>query len=155
RERNPNNLDEPLTALLRGDSHTSSQWQRLELRRPVKLATQQQQQMRVQLQRDVDFTDAYIDRLVLNVYAGPGLTEVWIDDLEIGPVVESKPFQPTSRTPGGAKLLTPDSVPRAARTALVDMQQNHLMVNGRRFLFRGIRYTDTPPKALQLAGFNA
>ena len=41
--------------------------------------------MQAQLKRPVNFTDAYIDALVLNVYAGPGPTEVWIDDLESGP----------------------------------------------------------------------
>src|SRR6266852_1067176 len=92
RERNPNNLDEPLTALLRGDAYNPvSRWQRLELRRPAKQAVQQQQIMRAHWKRDVDFTDAYIDRLLVNVYAGPCLTDVWIDDLHIGPVIESTP----------------------------------------------------------------
>jgi hypothetical protein len=155
KERDPNNLDQPLTTLLRGDSHTSSQWQHLELRRPTKLAVQQQQLMRAQLNRNVDFTDAYIDRLILNVYAGPGFTEVWIDDLEIGPVVETTPFQPTNRAPGAVKLLTPADQPQAPkRTAVIDLDQNHLMVNSKRFFFRGIRYSDTPLKTLRDAGFN-
>src|SRR5260370_42014279 len=101
RARSPNNLDEPLTTLLRGDLYQPvSRWQRLELRRPAKQAGQQQQFMRAQLKRDVDFTDAYIDRLMVNVYAGPGLTDIWIDDLEIGPVIESSstPSPVTART---------------------------------------------------------
>src|SRR5581483_1277517 len=101
KERNPNNLDEPLTALLRGDLYqTQNRWQRLELRRPARLAKQQQQIMRTQHHRDVDFTDAYIDRLMLNLCAGPGVLQVWIDDLEIGPVTEATPFQTTSRPTG-------------------------------------------------------
>jgi hypothetical protein len=155
KERDPNNLDQPLTTLLRGDTHNSSQWQHLELRRPTKLALQQQQLMRAQLNRNVDFTDAYIDRLVLNVYAGPGLTEVWIDDLEIGPVIETAPFKPASRSPGAVKLLTPAEQAHASlRTAVIDLDQNHLMVNGKRFFFRGIRHSDTPLKTLRDAGFN-
>jgi hypothetical protein len=167
RERNPNNLDEPLTTLLRGDLYQPvSRWQRLELRRPAKQALQQQQLMRAQLKRDVDFTDAYIDRLLVNVYAGPGLTEVWIDDLEIGPVVESSsppapvaegkvPFETASRSIPSAKLLPPGDTPRRpTRNALVEMDRGQLLVNGKPFFFRGIRHSDTPLPTLRDAGFN-
>ncbi len=86
KEHNPNNLDEPLTTLLRGDVYQKvSRWQQLGLNRPTVLAKSQQKIMREQLKRDVDFTDAYIDRVVINAYSGPGMTEIWIDDLEIGP----------------------------------------------------------------------
>src|SRR5207244_1317711 len=108
KERNPKNLDEPLTVMLRGDNYEeTSRWHRLQLRRPSALAAKQQQLMRAQLQHDVDFTDAYIDQIVLNLYAGPGFAEAWIDDVEIGPVLESSPFQPTRRPAGPARLPVP------------------------------------------------
>jgi hypothetical protein len=156
KERNPNNLDEPLTTILRGDLYQESKrWYRMELRRPANLARQQQQIMRARLQRDVDFTDAYIDQLILNVYSGPGRTELWIDDLEIGPVLESSPFQTTSRATNPAKLLPPGESPRTQkRTALVELDRGQLRVNERRFFIRGIRYSDTPLKVLRDAGFN-
>ena len=31
----------------------------------------------------VDGREAYVERVVLNVYGGPGVTNVWIDDLEV------------------------------------------------------------------------
>ena len=75
-ERDPKNLDQPLTTLLRGDAYqTAGRWQRLELRQPQKLIRQQQQLLRAELSRDVNVADAYVDQLILNVYAGPGLTE--------------------------------------------------------------------------------
>jgi hypothetical protein len=156
KEHNPNNLQEPLTTLLRGDVYQPvSRWQRLELRRPIKQAGQQQQIMRAQLKRDIDFTDAYIDRLLLNVYAGPGLTEVWIDDLEIGPVMESSPFQATSRTVAPVRLLPPaDKSRKAIRGAVVEMDRGQLRVNGKPFFFRGIRRGDTPLDTLRATGFN-
>ena len=53
RERDPNNLDARLTTVLRGDAYQlTGRWQRLELRRPVKLAKEQQQLMRAELKRD-------------------------------------------------------------------------------------------------------
>jgi hypothetical protein len=156
KERNPSNLDEPLTTLVRGDLYQSvSRWQRLELRRPTKLAKQQQALMRTQLMRDVDFTDAYIDQIVLNVYAGPGLAEVWIDDLEIGPVVETPASPAPGHTTGAVKLQPPVDPARAAnRNALVEMDHDQLLVNRTRFFIRGIRHSDTPLKVLRDAGFN-
>jgi len=156
KERNPNSLDEPLTTMLRGDLYqTTARWQRLELRRPARLAKQQQQVMRTQLKRDVDFTDAYIDRLVLNFYAGPGLVEAWIDDLEVGPLTDLQPFQTTSRPSGPVTLQAPaGTAPPANRPAVVELDYNHLLVNGRYFFIRGIRHTDTPLRALRDAQFN-
>jgi hypothetical protein len=156
RERNPDNLEEPRTVLLRGDQYQLvGRWQRLELPRPVKLAQQQQQYLRAEFRRDVDFTDAYIDRIVLNVYGGPGLTEVWLDDLEVGPVMDSSPFQTTSRPariPGREPFTLPSRI--RPRTAVVELSQDQLLVNNQRFFFRGIRHTDTPLKVLREAGFN-
>jgi len=156
KERNPNSLDEPLTTMLRGDLYqTTARWQRVELRRPARLAKQQQQVMRTQLKRDVDFTDAYIDRLVINFYAGPGLVEAWIDDLEVGPVTDLQPFQTTSRPTGPVTLQAPaGTAPPANRPAVVELEYNHLLVNGKYFFIRGIRHTDTPLRALRDAGFN-
>ena len=55
RERKPGNLAEPLTTILRGDLYQlAGRWQRLELRKPTKLAKDQQQLLRAELKRDVD-----------------------------------------------------------------------------------------------------
>jgi hypothetical protein len=157
KERNPENLDEPLTALLRGDLYQEAgRWHRLELRLPVKLAQKQQQLMRAELQRDVDFTDAYVDRVVLNVYGGPGLTELWIDDLEIGPVAEASPFKTASRRPAaGVKPRVPGTEGGLKpHSGIVGIDRDQLSVNGKRFFFHGVRYTDTPLKVLRDAGLN-
>src|SRR5260370_30674625 len=90
-EHNPKKPDEPLTTLLRGDQYQNvGRWQPLELRQPIKIAKEQQQLLRLEMKRDVNFSAAYVDGLYLNAYGGPGKTEVWIDDLEIGPVVETQ-----------------------------------------------------------------
>ena len=79
-ERNPKKPDEPLTTLLRGDQYQIvGRWQPLELRQPVKLAKEQQQLLRLEMERDVNFAGAYLDCLYLNVYGGPGSTEVWME----------------------------------------------------------------------------
>jgi hypothetical protein len=157
RERDPNNVGQPLTLLLRCEPYQSTRWKLITLRQPVKRLQEQQQLLRHQLGRDVVTADAYIDRLVLNVYDGPGLTDVWVDDLEVGPVYDARPpgMTSTGPAPGGAVPATP-AVNSSAnqRTAQVELRGNQLFVSGQRFFLRGIRHTGTPLKTLRDAGFN-
>ncbi|HEV3117027.1 MAG TPA: hypothetical protein VGY58_08250, partial [Gemmataceae bacterium] len=157
KERNPSNLDEPLTVLLRGDIYEETgRWHRMQVRRPANLAVKQQQVMRAQLKRDVDFTGAYVDQIVLNLYGGPGMAEVWLDDVEIGPVEESNPFQTTSRPLGNVKLLAPgQTTPKPLmQPAVVELDRGQLLVNGKLFFIRGIRRSEAPLKVLRDAGLN-
>lgn len=151
-ERDPNNLDNRLTTYLRGDSYRNAgRWQRLEVGRPVLLAKQQQQLMQAQLKRAINFADAYVDALILNVYAGPGPTEVWIDDLEVGPLLPESAF-PKEVTKGPS--TKPVVAPKPGRNMVVEFKGNQLAVGNRNILFHGIRHTDTPMRALRDAGFN-
>jgi hypothetical protein len=151
-EADPSNLDARLTTLLRGDLYRQvGRWQRLEIGRPVALAKQQQQLMQAQLGRPLNFTDAYLDALLLNVYTGQGVSEVWIDDLEIGPVLDAVATE-GAKTPGGP-TATPAGRP-VSRGAMVEFNGSQLLVGGKPFFIRGIRHSDTPLKALRDAGFN-
>src|SRR5262249_47759089 len=113
---------------------------------------EQQQLLRADLKRDVDVTGAFIDRLLINLYPGPGETQVWLDDLEVGPLAKASPFRMTSR-PVNREAVTPDGrLPR--QTGMVQIKDGRLVVNGKRFFFRGIRHSGTPLKTLRDAGFN-
>jgi hypothetical protein len=150
-ERSPNNPEEPLSVVVRGDAYQlAGRWQRLEMRRPVKLLKDQQQLLRAGLNRDILLADAYVDRVILNVYGGLGLTDVWIDDLEAGPVLETASPKPAGRPT--AQQASPET-PR--RAAVVQHNRDQLLVNGEKFFFRGVRYRpDTPMRVLRDAGFN-
>jgi hypothetical protein len=157
RERNPNQIDEPLTLLLDGDAYRlTRRWQKLAIGNPVKLLKDQQQLLRTQLRRDIDLTDAYIDRLVLNLYTGPGEIDVYIDDLEIGPVRPVAPPPAKAKGPDGTPVNQPKILPPPARVERVPvrMEQDKIFVDNKPFFFRAVRYTDTPLKALRDAGFN-
>jgi hypothetical protein len=160
RERDPNNLDYVMTTYVRSPDvyQQVGQWQMLSLGRPVQLVKQQQQLMQAQLKRTLDFGDAYIDALVLNLYAGPGPVEAWIDDVEVGPIAPETLFKaatrPAGRATDGAAALTSRTRP-SGRAVATEFSGNHLVVNSRRFLFRGIRVTDTPISKLREARFNA
>jgi hypothetical protein len=150
KERDPNNVDYVMTTYITGDTYQQAgQWQLLEIGRPVALAKQQQQLMNAKLNRNMDFTGAYIDALVLNLYAGPGPTKVWIDDLEIGPVTPGSPVAAIPDNNNPAKMV---SIPR--RNSTVDFNANRLTVGNKRMLFRAVRYTDTMLPVLRNAGFN-
>jgi hypothetical protein len=162
-ERNPSSLDDHLTVVIRGEAlPAAGPWKRLELRHPVELVRQQQALMQATLKRPIDVKEAYIDTLMLNVYTGPGLTEIWIDDLEVGPVLdpvaasaEPAPGPAGSSGPSGGKLPAAlASQQRGGRPVLVQHSQDQLLVGGKRFFIRGIRYSDTPLKTLRDAGFN-
>lgn len=145
KERDPNNLENRLSTMIRGDIYNLvGRWQDLTIPRPQQLAKQVQQFMQAQLKRPVDFTDAYVDALVLNVYTGPGATEVWIDDLEVGPV-----------TPEAAVAVrAPESPATPRRNQVVEFNGSQLLVGGNRIVMRGVRHTDTPLRILRDAGFN-
>jgi len=153
RTRHPQSQTDYMTTLVRGDIYRGppNRWKRLELGRVVKLAREQQQLMQAQFGKEVqiDFTDAFVDTVLLNVYGGPGVTETWIDALEIGPVQEP---------PRGSAVAVPVApgaqLGPARHGALVEFKDQHLKVDDRRFFFRGIRHTNTPIEVLRAAGFN-
>ncbi len=155
-ERDPKNLDYRLTTYIRGDTYQQTgRWQLLEIGRPVTLAKQQQHLMNAEFKRNFDFSGAYIDTLVLNVYGGPGATKLWIDDLEVGPVLPGEPFQTADRVDNNfpAKIAS-TSRPGGAERSVVKFDSNRLVVGKKRVLFRAIRYTDTMLPVLRSAGFN-
>jgi hypothetical protein len=152
-EPNPERIEESLTVLIRGDSYNQAgRWQRLDLSRPSKLLREQQQLLRVQLKRDVNVADAYVDRLVLNVNGGPGDNQVWIDNLEIGPVQDGSTFKTTGR--GTSPRTSPLSPSPRGGSLLVELERDGLRVKGKPYFFRAIRWTDTPLDVLKEAGFN-
>ncbi|MCI0639946.1 MAG: hypothetical protein L0Y72_20210 [Gemmataceae bacterium] len=155
-ERDPNSLDNRLTTFIRGDVYRNAgRWQPLEIGRPLQLSKQQQQLLQAQAKRSINFSDAYIDALVLNVFAGPGPTEVWIDDLECAPLSPDPSIKGAVNAPG-PDFTKPSPTPRAVtRNQIVEFSGNQLVVGGKRMFFRGIRHSDTPLRVLKESGFNA
>ena len=93
---------------------------------------------------DPDVSGAYIDRLVLNLYTGAGEIEVFIDNLEIGPV------KPGTGPPG----RNDEPVIKGRGGVPVEFERGKLTVGGTQMFPRFIRYSGTPLAALREAGFN-
>ncbi|MFM7539560.1 MAG: hypothetical protein ACKO9Z_07865 [Planctomycetota bacterium] len=150
-ERDPRQLDRPLTLLVPGDTYQlAGRWQQLLLRQPPRKLREQLALVRDELKRDVNPQDAFVDRVLLTLGGGPGLTEVNIDDLEVGPLSESTPApRPTVTNPGLPAAMAPRAI-----AGDVQVRGNNLMAGGQRFFMRGIRHSGAPLKTLRDAGFN-
>ena len=148
RERDPKGIQSGLSVLVKCDPYLSTRWKLLTLKQPVKRLREQQQLLAHQQNRAIDTTDAYIDQIVLNVCDGPGLTDVYIDDLEIGPVLDAAPV------PSPKVVAVPGGRPVGRRGGEVELKGSQLWVDGKRFLMVGIRHTGTPLNVLRDAGFN-
>jgi hypothetical protein len=150
KEHDPQNLDRPLTLLVKADEYQiTGRWQQLMLRQPMKRLREQVQLLRADQKRDIIAADAYVDRLVLNVWGGKGQTQVWIDDLEVGPVEEAP------KTPEPVATSGPTGLPASDRKPdVVQLDGRKLIVDGKPFFMRMIRNTGTPAKTLYDARFN-
>ena len=163
KERDPKNPDAALTTLILGDAYPEEkvrQWHRLTLGNPAEGLRKQLPVLRTKLGRDIDPTDAYIDRLVLNVYAGAGASEMWIDDLDIGPCdIDPKkpsrgigrPVSITKNIPGDLPGTMPNGI---AHPYAVEFVAGRILINKKPFFMRAVRHTGQSIKGLRDINFN-
>lgn len=138
---------EPVVALLRGDHYqTAGRWQRLAIRDPGLLLKRQLQLLRYKLDRDVHRAGAYVSDVLLNAYSGPGTTEVFLDDLELVPLVQ---------TPSTTDQAADTEIGSAASTPDIRIRQGQLYVNGRPVLLRAVNYRGESLELLKALGFQA
>ena len=84
----PRTLDpraaKPLTTNVFGTAYTTAgRWQQLEIVDFPRMVARQVRILRSQLAINVDGREAFVSRVLLNIYGGPGVTNVWTDDLEV------------------------------------------------------------------------
>ncbi len=152
KEPDPARPESPLTMLIVGGTYKKSRrWDKLTLTDVPELIGKHLPVIQAKTGRTVNSDGAYIDRLVLNLYTGPGEADVWIDDLDIGPVKMPE----KAGVPGVAVSLPRPSTATDARGRLSKQEGGKLFVDQKPFLFRAIRYTGTPLHVLRQAGFNS
>jgi hypothetical protein len=149
RMRNPKSPEAQFTTFLDGAAYTQvNNWVKLDMGDIAASLRRRVQSLRIELGTEVDTTNAYIDQLVLNLFTGNGENQVWLNEVEIGPVIEDRSSATLASTP---KTGAPDPIHRAS----VEINRDQLTVDGKRFFFRAIRLTDTPLEVHKRAGFNA
>jgi len=76
--------DRPVETLIAGPSYTDvGRWQQLSADKLPERLARQVRALRAELGSSVDGREARVEAVVLNVYGGPGVTNVWIDQLEV------------------------------------------------------------------------
>jgi len=148
KEKDPRNPDALLTTLVSGDTYTDvRRWQQLGFGSFPDLLRKHLPVLTARLGRAVDPSGAYVDRIVLNVFGGPGLTDVWIDDLEIGPVKSDPLPVPRPRDPPGVPV-------GKSKGRAVEFSDGQILVDDKPFFMLAVRHSDTPLKTLRDANFN-
>lgn len=155
KEPDPDRPEIRLTTLIVCDSYDRTRsWQKLAITNGPELLGKHLPALQARTGHAVNTADAYIDRLVLNVYAGPGPLEVWVDDLDIGPVTPApKPAPGVAGTPV-KNTRRGELVPQAG-TRQVEQRGGQLLIDGKPHFFRAIRHTGTPLYVLRAAGFDS
>lgn len=151
KHRDPKNPNAPFTTLIVGDTYqvkSAGKWDRLSIGDPVEALKKQRAIVTQAVKQPADFTDAYIDQLVLNLYTGPGVTEVWIDDLEIGPC------EAAAAPKADAVVSRPVSKSPSNLGEAVQFVDGQIKVGGKPFFIKAIRLTDTDPYVLSNCLFN-
>ncbi len=149
RMKHPQRPEEPFTTLLDGTTYSHvNNWSKLELGDVAASLKRRVQALRLELGNDVDPADAFVDQLLLNLFTGTGENQIWLNEVEIGPVVEDR-----ARVLPAAAPKKPARLPK--RPATVEINRDQLLVDGKRFFPRFIRLTDTPVEVHRRAGFNA
>jgi len=150
----------PLTTLVRGTAYLAvGKWEQLRIDDLPHLLKRQARNLRNEFRTHVDPAEAYVSRIVLNVYGGPGATNVWIDDLDIAGYVEASPNStlpdetpPSPVTSSWQSANAPaaeDSVQRRVR-----LDRSILLVDERPFFVRAVRWRGEPLAVLKVLGFN-
>jgi hypothetical protein len=143
----------PVSTLVRGSTYTKvGHWQQLRIEGLPQLLARQIRVLRTQLGPGVDGREAYLDRILLNVYGGPGLTNVWIDDLDVAGFVAAGPTAEAPAIPPGSPRSAGVGRPDDHSVALVG---SVLMVEGRPFFPRIIRHQGEALAFLKRLRFNA
>jgi hypothetical protein len=154
----PKDLDEegrPYFVMVPGTIYTDTdRWQRLVIGNFPAEVLRQVHIRRTATHRKVPLEGAYVEALILNVYSGQGLTDVFLDELSVSPVPEGASPAPTrpAQTPeaAAAAIVAAEDVP-----AGVSMVRNRLSRDGRPYFFTAIDAPGANLEALRKAGFDA
>jgi len=156
----------PLATVLYGSSYTTvGRWQQLRVAELPLLLARQTRVLRTQFGPQVDPREAYVEQVLLNIYGGPGVTDVWIDDLDVahhvgppqGIVAAGPPAGLPNAGPAGTRM--PEVPPKGLGTPAEPrrgptLSGAVLQIDDRPMFPRIIQYQGEPLSFLRQLGFN-
>ena len=126
-------------------------WQQLAIVDFPRVLAGQVRVLRSQLAMDVDGREAYVSRVLLNICGGPGVTNVWTDDLEVFGHVSSVTAPPTPGVrPGLPDALSPAGLSPGG--AVAGNSTEPLRQEAHAAPLRQDAYAAPPPREVKLAG---
>lgn len=144
----------------------SDRWQRVTIAEMLPEVERQARVIRATTRRKVSLEGAYVERLVVNLYGGEGPTEVYLDELQLGPV----PAEVAEAwSPGGAaRPARPRAVavndraepadnaplPPLPTSSRIKFEGSRLTRDGFPLFFTGVRGLGMNPVELRRAGFD-
>ncbi|MFK7766899.1 MAG: hypothetical protein AB8B55_06725 [Mariniblastus sp.] len=154
----------PMTTLLPGPTYQQAgKWETLSFAaNKSNLQTQLKEEiwmLRRKFGADVDQRDAYIDKVVLNLYTGPGTTNVQIDDLKLNGIVSASNLKERIATIGTTRVdskVQPAGMTQETgkRKSLVVRDGTVLLVKKKPFFPRIVQHNGEPLAYLKALGFN-
>ena len=153
---------QPASVIILGEEYkTAGRWQQLRLENIPQLLTRQIHILRMQLGPQVDDREAYLDAVLLNVYGGPGKTNVWIDDLEVAGHAtvaknksELRPEEAAWASRGIVRLPSADAKSSSGPRHSAKLVGGVLLVDDRPMFPRVIQHSGEPLATLKTLGFN-
>ncbi len=144
-------------------------WQKLEVDDLFASVERQARVLRASSKRKVSVEGAYVERLVMNLYGGPGKTDIFLDDLVIEPVpadvarrftlpdeeapaAPNGPAMPSGRTASNRAEAQPGATASAASPIRLD--NNRLYRDGLPWFPSAIRAPGAGVAPLRRAGFD-
>ena len=155
---------QPSFLLVAGESVTAAdRWQKLELSDLRAGLAREARVLRLGSNRRVSLEGAYLERLVMNLYGGAGESELFIDEMSVGPVAAEAPDEGAKEKdeppaeintrPDTEKTANPH--PEEKDTARVRMVAGQILLNGVDWVPSIMDAPNADPTALRQAGFDA
>ena len=152
---------EPVTFLLRGSGYTLvGQWQQLSIDDLAKQFQRELRVVRAQPGGRIDAAEAIVDAVLLNVYTGRGVSNIWIDDLEVSGVIGPTAANTQSSTGIRPAPLGDDASAHGSasaddsRSRRVSLEDSVLLVDGHPFFPQLIEHHGESLVKLRELGFN-
>lgn len=137
----------PAVVTVRGTVYRDTgHWEELRVTNLRQEVTRAAQRLRSEIEAEVDEREAYVDQLIVNIYAGPGETRLLLDDVEVRGLVERN---------ATVSSIIGESEPVQHRAVDVRRSGTQLLVNGEPFFPRAIQYRGESLGTLRQLGFNS
>ncbi len=141
---------------------SADRWQKLELADMLPSVELQAKVLRASTKRPVSLKGAYLERLVINLYEGEGETDVYLDELTVGPVPVGSSLARPAEAPRGPSVRTIADRPRGPSEPLeatppglntrIRLDRNRLTKDGYPWFFTAVRAPDADPERLRRVG---